>query len=169
MHARPTYPAISRFLPFTQLCRFVYTETVSINPAANPSGSTEKLIYPMQVNDPLNHDDSVHQPAQWSEALDHYQYGTVQSCKATFRRVLDGSNASYCYWGAAIDETTYPKYDFVGMSHDELTMMAGVPHMKFSAATGAFNPGTNKGAMLVKYFKPTKFYRTTKKELNKKG
>jgi len=163
-----TYPAISRFLPFTNLCRFVYTETISINPSANPTGSAQKLLYPMHISDPLLHSDNVHAPAQFDEAMTYYKYCIVQSCKTTVRRVTDAAVQSYCYWGMVIDEVNFPKYDVTDRTHDELSMMAGLPRLRYSGSTTNFKPGVNGGNVMTKYFKPTKFFRITKAQLNQK-
>jgi len=164
-----SYTAISRFIPFTRLCRFVYCETIALNPGANPSGSTTDYLHPMQVNDPLNHDDSVHQPAQYEDAMDLYDTAIVQGCKTTIRRVKVHDTSHSIYWTAVIDDLTYEKYSLNSKTYDEIEMMAGVPALKYAGDSTASRPGFNKGNFKRINFSPKKFFRISKAQLNKRG
>lgn len=166
-YARTTF--VGRFMPFKQLCRFVYCETITSNSTANPTGSVETLIYPQFIVDPLNHGDYTHAPAQYVEAMTHYKYCTVQGAKITVRRMIQaiGATTTSGYWGLVRDNASNPKYDLTGLTYDDIEMMAGVPSLKLAANNTHVSPGFSKGNFATISHSAKKFFGITKKQLNK--
>jgi len=152
--------AIGRFLPFKKVVRMRYCETVDLNPAANPDGSVEKLIYPQQVSDPLDHNDNDHQPYQYDQAMTYYDRATVIGAKVRARLIPYTNDGVPVYWGMTLDHTTDPRLDLTGHDHDELQMMHGVPRLNcanYLHTKG--NQGYTKGLNKFIRFAPKKFFK----------
>jgi len=168
----PTYTFLSRFMPMRQLCRFVYVRTISLDPGAGANTSVEEKFYPHHICDPFDTGTNTAGPAQYQEAMSHYQFCTVQGCKITIRRMVNAATTSptLSYWTAVMDNEEYPKYDLTSVNLDEIEMMAGVPALRSSGNYESnARAGFNKGNYKVVKYSAKKFFRTSKTDLNKIG
>lgn len=166
-----THSPLSRFLPPVQLVKMVFCDTFSLNATANPTGSAEQKIYPMMPCDPYNDASAANYPLQWDSAMLYYHRAIVQGAKVTIRPVVIAANvpSTANYWNAVIDDSQFPKYDFVSTTFDEISMLPGVPPLKYQGDAGSLRAGVNRNNVKIVKFSPRKFFRITKPMLNAKA
>jgi len=154
-----------RFVPIRKKCSFRYVETVSLDVASNSAGasSVQKLIYPQQIVDALNHNNNSHQPRQYDAAMSVYDRCTVIGAKITVRHLSGGSGVTEqvpVYWGMKLDNTAYERYDLAGEDLDNIVEMTGRKRMRVTGRSDNRGPGFHSKDVQVFKYCAKKFYKT---------
>jgi len=158
------------YLPLTQICSFKRTEEMTVTVTENGLVvKATRVMKPMQVNDPFDHNDNLHQCSQWDLAMANYGKATVLSSTCSIRKVEDTkAPAMPIYWGAYTDNCEDPKFHMLGKSMAQVMSITGIAKPALSG-TGSVKAGQgyNKGNFKKISFIPSKYYRIASTDLLK--